>query len=153
EIKDLISTSTQQVDQGVDLVGQTGSALEKIVAQVAEITGLVTEIAASAREQSTGLTEVNSAVNQMDPVTQQNAAMVEQSTAASHSLAQEADDLARLVAKFRLGAAVETASPVRARQAPAARSQPRHAAPALKTVSTGGGQAAALLAQQPTDEG
>src|SRR5690606_2699438 len=103
EIKDLISTSTHQVDQGVDLVGQTGSALEKIVAQVGEITGLVTEIAASAREQSTGLAEVNTAVNQMDQVTQQNAAMVEQSTAASHHLAQEADELAGLVAKFRLG--------------------------------------------------
>ncbi|MEO4000937.1 methyl-accepting chemotaxis protein [Mesorhizobium sp. CAU 1732] len=154
EIKGLISTSTQQVDQGVDLVGQTGVALEKILAQVSEITGLVTEIAASAREQSTGLGEVNSAVNQMDQVTQQNAAMVEQSTAASHSLAQEADDLARLVSKFRLGAQSEGHP---ARKVVAARTvsrpQPRHSAPALKTVSSGGGQAAALLAQQPADEG
>ncbi len=158
EIKDLISTSTQQVDQGVDLVGQTGTALEKIVAQVAEITGLVTEIAASAREQSTGLGEVNSAVNQMDQVTQQNAAMVEQSTAASHSLAQEADDLARLVAKFKVGQAGDAG---RARAAAAPRPVPARApvqrpaqtVTAMKTVSTGSGQAAALLASQPSDDG
>src|SRR5690606_7609035 len=140
--------STQQVEQGVDLVGQTGTALEKIVVQVPEITGLVTEIAASAREQSTGLGEVNAAVNQMDQVTQQNAAMVEQSTAASHNLAQEADELARLVSKFRLGTQAETARPAaRAKSAPAplARMQARpHApTPALRTVSSGGGQAAA----------
>ena len=128
EIKDLISTSTQQVEQGVDLVGQTGGALEKIVAQVSEITGLVTEIAASAREQSTGLAEVNSAVNQMDQVTQQNAAMVEQSTAASHNLAQEAEELARLVSQFRLGAQAEAVKP-------GART-PRASAPASTSCST-----------------
>ncbi len=161
EIKDLISTSTQQVDQGVDLVGQTGEALEKIVAQVGEITGLVTEIAASAREQSTGLGEVNTAVNQMDQVTQQNAAMVEQSTAASHHLAQEADELARLVSKFRLGnqAGAQTATRKVAvaanNSAPlaAVTPKPQSARPALKTVSAGGGHAAALLAAQPQDDG
>jgi len=158
EIKELISTSTQQVEQGVDLVGQTGSALEKIVAQVAEITGLVTEIAASAREQSTGLGEVNSAVNQMDQVTQQNAAMVEQSTAASHHLAQDADSLSKLVSRFKTGhqaaapATAKSASVTRA--APAAPAAPRQTAqPAMKTVSSGSGQVAALLASQPADDG
>jgi len=156
EIKELISTSTHQVEEGVDLVGQTGEALERIVAQVGEITGLVTEIAASAREQSTGLAEVNSAVNQMDQVTQQNAAMVEESTAASHSLAQEAEELAQLVARFRLGHQAEAASAPRRPTAAAAGAQPqaaRRAAPALKSVSSGSGQAAALMAQQPGDEG
>ena len=161
EIKELISTSTQQVEQGVDLVGQTGEALEKIVVQVGEITGLVTEIAASAREQSTGLGEVNSAVNQMDQVTQQNAAMVEESTAASHNLAQEAEELAHLVAKFRLGRQADGAQAPRRQAAQAAASasarpqpqpQPRTTAPALKTVATATGQAAALLATQPADE-
>jgi methyl-accepting chemotaxis protein len=90
EIKTLISTSTQQVGAGVDLVGQTGEALQRIVTQVASIDALVTEIAASAVEQSTGLQEVNNAVNQMDQVVQQNAAMVEEATAASHSLKNEA---------------------------------------------------------------
>ncbi|PZR32072.1 methyl-accepting chemotaxis protein [Caulobacter segnis] len=102
EIKALITLSTNQVMTGVELVGQTGKALESIVAKVIDVSGIVTEIAASAREQATGLGEVNVAVNQMDQVTQQNAAMVEEATAASHSLATEADDLARLMSQFKV---------------------------------------------------
>ena len=118
EIKALISTSTQQVDVGVKLVSETGQALGRIVAQVSQLNGLVTELAASAKEQSTGLGEVNAAVNQMDQVTQQNAAMVEQSTAASHSLADEAQELARLVGQFNIGES--EAAPVLKRAAPKA---------------------------------
>jgi methyl-accepting chemotaxis protein len=103
EIKTLISTSTRQVGVGVKLVGETGQALDRIVAQVGEITVVVSEIAGSAQEQATGLQEVNTAINQMDQVTQQNAAMVEQSTAASHALAQETADLARLTERFQIG--------------------------------------------------
>ncbi|WP_309645846.1 methyl-accepting chemotaxis protein [Phenylobacterium sp.] len=103
EIKALISASTDQVGAGVRLVGQTGEALNRIVARVAEIDSLVAEIAASAQEQAVGLQQVNAAVNQMDQVTQQNAAMVEQSTAASHALAGEAKALAQSVAQFKLG--------------------------------------------------
>ena len=103
EIKTLISTSAQQVASGVKLVSETGQALGRIVTQVSQLNGLVAELAASAKEQATGLGEVNAAVNQMDQVTQQNAAMVEQSTAASHSLAEKADELARLVGEFKLG--------------------------------------------------
>ena len=103
EIKALITLSTNQVTLGVDLVGQTGEALQSIVAKVIDVSKIVAEIAASAREQATGPGEVNVAVNQMDQVTQQNAAMVEQSTAASHGLAQEADDLARLMSQFKVG--------------------------------------------------
>jgi methyl-accepting chemotaxis protein len=103
EIKTLISTSSQQVSQGVDLVGQTGKALQSIVSKVAEIDILVSEISASAQEQATGLNEVNTAVNQMDQVVQQNAAMVEQSTAASHSLKGETAELVRMMGEFRLG--------------------------------------------------
>ena len=101
EIKALILASSQQVDQGVDLVGETGKALARIVAQVGEIDGIVGEIAASAQEQATGLDQVNTAINQMDQVTQQNAAMVEQSTAASHALSRETEELSRLIAGFR----------------------------------------------------
>ncbi len=68
-----------------------------------QISNLVSEIASSAQEQATGLSQVNTAVNQMDQTTQQNAAMVEQSTAASHSLAQEADELSRLMGRFEIG--------------------------------------------------
>ena len=102
EIKTLISTSSQQVGQGVDLVGQTGEALKRITAGVVAINRTVAEIAASAQEQATGLQQINTAVNQMDQATQQNAAMVEQSTAASHSLSNEASELQRLVGRFRI---------------------------------------------------
>jgi methyl-accepting chemotaxis protein len=160
EIKQLISTSSVQVEHGVDLVGQTGEALERIVVQVSQITGLVSEIAASAQEQSTGLAEVNTAVNQMDQVTQQNAAMVEQSTAASHNLAQEAEELARLVARFQLSGSAAVApaqpkakaQPVAARPAaPAPRPQARAPRPQLRTTGTGG--AAAALLSQPDEDG
>ncbi|MDP3747533.1 MAG: HAMP domain-containing methyl-accepting chemotaxis protein [Phenylobacterium sp.] len=103
EIKALIMSSSAQVGTGVELVAATGKALQRIVIQVAEINGIVAEIAASAQEQATGLQQVNTAVNHMDQVTQQNAAMVEESTAASHSLANEAAELATLVAQFRTG--------------------------------------------------
>jgi methyl-accepting chemotaxis protein len=116
EIKVLISASSNQVNSGVALVGQTGEALQRIVGRVAEIDGLVSEIAASAQEQATGLQQVNTAVNQMDQVTQQNAAMVEESTAASHSLSQEAETLANSVGRFRIGS---MAAPARAAPAPA----------------------------------
>jgi methyl-accepting chemotaxis protein len=101
EIKALITASSQQVGEGVKLVGETGQSLDRIVAQVGEITGAIAAIAKSAQEQATGLHEVNAAVNQMDQVTQQNAAMVEQSTAASHALMREADELAQLTDRFQ----------------------------------------------------
>ncbi len=102
EIKGLIQTSNGQVKAGVSLVSATGEVLGGIVKQVAEVHGAIVEIAASAQEQATGLQQVNVAVNQMDQVTQQNAAMVEQSTAASRSLAQETSELLVLTRRFRL---------------------------------------------------
>jgi methyl-accepting chemotaxis protein len=108
EIKSLISASNTQVDRGVKLVSETGKSLERIMAQVAEINGLAEEIASGAKEQAIGLTEVNIAVNQMDQVTKQNAAMVEESTAASHSLAQETEQLFSIIDQFRIGSAKET---------------------------------------------
>ncbi|HQN51447.1 MAG TPA: methyl-accepting chemotaxis protein, partial [Phenylobacterium sp.] len=105
EIKTLISASSAQVSEGVSLVGETGKALERIVRQVGEISNVVGEIAASAKEEALGLGQVNTAVNQMDQVTQQNAAMVEQSTAASHALAREATELAELMGQFRVSSA------------------------------------------------
>ncbi len=102
EIKQLISTSSRFVENGVDLVGQAGEALKTIVTSVTEISSLVSEIASSSKEQATGLTEINSGVTMLDQVTQQNAAMVEESTAASHSLRQEAEGLTELVGRFRI---------------------------------------------------
>jgi methyl-accepting chemotaxis protein len=103
EIKALIHGASAQVAQGVDLVGQAGDTLRRIAGQVSDISGIVAQIAASAQEQATGLAEVNIAVGQMDQMTQQNAAMVEESTAASQSLAQEAEELERLTARFKVG--------------------------------------------------
>lgn len=126
EIKTLISASTDQVQNGVKLVGHTGEALTAIVTRVAEIADLMTEISASAKEQAVTLTEVNTAVNQMDQTTQQNAAMVEQSTAACHDLTSEAEKLNSLVSRFRVGT-----SSGRRREV-----EPRHvASPAARSAS------------------
>ena len=103
EIKTLISTSSQQVGAGVELVGQTGEALSRIVGRVAAIDDLVRQISSSSQEQASGLAEVNTAVNHMDQVVQQNAAMVEQATAATHSLKGETAQLVSLVGRFRIG--------------------------------------------------
>jgi methyl-accepting chemotaxis protein len=144
EIKALISASTTQVGSGVQLVDRTGKALDALVIQVDEIDALVSEIAASAKEQATGLNEVNSAVNSMDQVTQQNAAMVEESTAAAHALKGEAGELSRLIGEFRTGEAPPAARPARGAPRPASAgsrpvpSAPRRMAGKLKAAYGGG---------------
>jgi methyl-accepting chemotaxis protein len=145
EIKALISASSQQVERGVNLVGETGKVLERIVTQVTQINGVVTEIAASAEEQSTGLQQVNTAVNQMDQVTQQNAAMVEEATAASHALTSEADTLARLISRFELGEAKPQAAhaPAPAQHRPVT---------AMRTTGHRSGGAALAPAEDSWDE-
>jgi methyl-accepting chemotaxis protein len=135
EIKGLIAASTQQVSAGVERVGRTGQALQSIAAKVAEMTDLVAEIAASSKEQANGLSEVNTAVNSMDQVTQQNAAMVEQTSAAIRSLADEADQLAKLFRRFNVGADTYRAAPA-AHRAPSP--APARTAPAMKTTGRGG---------------
>jgi len=103
EIKGLITTSSEQVAGGVTLVRETGTLLGKIVHRVGEVTGLVSEIAVNANIQADGLALVNTAVGEMDRVTQQNAAMVEQATAAARSLADEARELNTVVGRFQMG--------------------------------------------------
>ncbi|MBB4064391.1 methyl-accepting chemotaxis protein [Gellertiella hungarica] len=102
EIKTLIHASGGQVQAGVTLVDETGAALRTIVREVQEINSHVAAIVHAAREQSQGLQEVNLAMNQMDQGTQQNAAMVEEQTAASHRLAEEAAELHALLTQFKL---------------------------------------------------
>ncbi len=102
DIKELIGTSSKQVEGGVALVGEAGTLLQTIVARVGEISKLVQGIAEGARTQATTVQQVNSAVGDMDRMTQQNAAMVEQSTAAARSLATEAQELSKLVAQFNV---------------------------------------------------
>ncbi|MQQ09077.1 HAMP domain-containing protein [Epibacterium sp. SM1979] len=117
EIKKLISDSSQQVERGVDLVGKAGEALEQIVDRVSHISTLISNIAEGAAEQSTGLAEINTGMTQLDQVTQQNAAMVEQATAAGHMLNTDAGKLAELVAYFNTGNGSVTPMP---RSTPAA---------------------------------
>ncbi|MFK3781252.1 methyl-accepting chemotaxis protein [Agrobacterium sp. NPDC089420] len=102
EIRDHIRQSSAEVESGVKLVLDTGTALKDIGERIAGIDRHMNAIATSAAEQSTGLAEINAAVNSMDHATQQNAAMVEQSTAASATLAAETAKLRALVSRFRL---------------------------------------------------
>ena len=102
EIKSLIGNSSLQVERGVDLVRNAGQALESIVTQVTHISTLVSEIAEGAAEQSTGLEEINTGVVQLDQVTQQNAAMVEETTAASNMLNTNAQQLGDIVQRFKI---------------------------------------------------
>nr|WP_236773514.1 PAS domain-containing methyl-accepting chemotaxis protein [Agrobacterium tumefaciens] len=112
EIKSLINASGTQVENGVGLVTRAGSALQEIAEQVRDINTNVVAIVDAAREQSTALAEINQAVNTVDQGTQQNAAMVEEQTAASHSLAREATALFELLGQFRFDDATRyTASP------------------------------------------
>lgn len=104
EIRALITTSSTQVAQGVDLVGQTGRMLERIGTKIAEINRLVDAIAHGAEVQSEALTEIGGGVVSMDQMVQQNAAMVEQTAAAARGLASEAEGLAELTTRFRLNA-------------------------------------------------
>ena len=102
DIKGLITKSGAEVKSGVTLVGETGEALSMIAEHVSAINGQINSIATAAREQATGLSEINSAVNQMDQVTQQNAAMVEETTAVTHRLTSGAASLDGLVRQFTL---------------------------------------------------
>ena len=107
EIKALISASSAQVNGGVALVAQTGQSLERILSRVAEISAAIRQMAAGAQEQSGAIQAINVTIEQMNLVTQQNAAMVEETTAASRTLFDESSKLARLIRQFRVAAAEE----------------------------------------------
>ncbi|MCQ4633036.1 methyl-accepting chemotaxis protein [Shinella sp. CPCC 100929] len=125
DIKNLISASSLQVQAGVQKVRETGAALGTIATEVQEINRNVSAIVEAAREQSIGLQEINTAVNSMDQGTQQNAAMVEQTTAATHSLSTDVSTLSQLLAQFKLDerqsgpAAVTAMNPAAAKASPA----------------------------------
>ncbi len=151
EIKSLIGASSQQVENGVNLVDETGKALERIVAEVEEINAHVSSIVTAAREQSTGLQEINTAVNTMVQGTQQNAAMVEQQTAASHALAREAEALNGLLGQFRMGG-MGGATATRTASAPRSSAQPAFqpaAAPMKKAAPIKAASAAARPVASP----
>jgi methyl-accepting chemotaxis protein len=109
EIKSLIGDSTEKVETGSRLVGDAGRTMEDIVTQVKRVNDMLAEITAATHEQTTGIGQINDAVTQLDQVTQQNAALVEESAAAAESLKQQATRLVGAVAAFRLGAENATA--------------------------------------------
>ncbi len=141
EIKTLITASNAKVQDGVALVAETGASLHRIVEQVNKINAVVTQIAESAEAQSNSLREVNTAVQEIDQVTQKNAAMSEETNAASRSLAEDSVELTSLIHKFKIGADISHSA---AKRRVAAR-------PALKQVARSG-SAARKMDEAPRDE-
>ncbi len=116
EIKELIGNSVEQVDIGARLVQQAGSTMDDVVASVKRVTDIMSDITSASSEQSMGIDQVNIAITQMDQVTQQNAALVEQAAAAASSMQDEAARLADVASSFRLGndmASMLSAAPAR----------------------------------------
>ena len=149
DVKARITASSEQVEAGVSLVGETGAALNRIISAVAEVDSLVGDITTAAEQQASGLQQVNTAVAEMDGVTQQNAAMVEEATAASRSLAAEADQLAQHIGRFKLDAkpaVVATLNPVHKLQTRAG------TAGRISRPATGGNTALAVAADQDWSE-
>ena len=103
EIKGLITTSVERVEQGTQLVDKAGETMTQVVGAIRRVTDIMGEISAASSEQSTGVAQVGEAIVQMDQATQQNAALVEESAAAADSLQRQAQDLVETVAVFRLG--------------------------------------------------
>ncbi|MBW3549741.1 MAG: HAMP domain-containing protein [Proteobacteria bacterium] len=128
EIKQLIDDSVGKVEEGSTLVDQAGKTMGEIVTSVKRVTDIIADISAASQEQSTGIEQINQAVLQMDEGTQQNAALVEEASAAARSLEQQSGHLVQTVAAFRLNLetnAAASATPTsRSAQPPAARSEP-----------------------------
>jgi methyl-accepting chemotaxis protein len=147
EIKELIGNSVEQVDIGSKLVQQAGSTMDDVVASVRRVTDIMGEITSASSEQSIGIDQVNTAITQMDQVTQQNAALVEQAAAAAASMQEQATRLADVASSFKLGnedsqrvlaapkpqARLATAA---ARPAAAARAPAKRPAPRLSSASS-----------------
>jgi methyl-accepting chemotaxis protein len=133
EIKELIGNSVEQVDIGAKLVQQAGSTMDDVVASVRRVTDIMGEITSASSEQSIGIDQVNTAITQMDQVTQQNAALVEQAAAAAASMQEQAARLADVASSFKLGndgmAAAHSANSAHPAPAMRAVAPPRRPAP------------------------
>ncbi|KQX96892.1 hypothetical protein ASD28_17540 [Massilia sp. Root133] len=115
EIKDLIATSTANVDAGTKLVDQAGATMEQVVGSIRRVTDIMAEITSATQEQTGGIEQVNQAIGQMDQVTQQNAALVEEAAAAAASMQEQAATLAEVVGVFKVERGFSLAAPVAAR--------------------------------------
>jgi methyl-accepting chemotaxis protein len=111
DIKDLITNSTGQVKEGVELVNRAGGALTEIVESIKKVAEIVSEIASASAEQSTGIDQVNTALTQMDEMTQQNSALVEENAASAKSLEQQSADMDERVSFFKLGESAPVSAP------------------------------------------
>ncbi|MDX8124647.1 methyl-accepting chemotaxis protein [Janthinobacterium sp. GMG2] len=123
EIKTLIGASVEQVNAGSMLVAQAGSTMTDIVDSVQRVSDIITEITAASSEQSVGIDEINRAIGQMDAVTQQNAALVEESAAAAESMQHQAHNLAQVVSVFKLNGQQASVSGLKGAKRPAAKAQ------------------------------
>ncbi len=164
EIKTLISVSVERVQSGTVLVDRAGESIQNIVGSVQRLADIVGEISSATREQSLGISQVGEAVTQLDRATQQNAALVEESAAASESLKMQAQNLVSAVAGFKLSGRVTTASattststyqpkPIKASPKPAAARPQAYkpsAAPARPVASKAGGSSAPPVARTAT---
>ncbi|MCX7278280.1 MAG: methyl-accepting chemotaxis protein, partial [Burkholderiales bacterium] len=111
EIKALIDNSVSQVDQGTTLVAKAGSTMTEVVSAIRRVADIIGEVSAASNEQALGVAQVGEAVTQMDQTTQQNAALVEQSTAAASSLSKQADELLHAVAIFKIDGSATAFAP------------------------------------------
>jgi methyl-accepting chemotaxis protein len=121
EIKGLIDASTERVAQGSTLAGQAGETMQGIVEGIGRVSAIMSEIVSSSREQASGIAQVNQAITQMDGSTQQNAALVEESAAATRSMQEQAGQLAQVVALFQVDAPAAASQPVARVAVPARR--------------------------------
>jgi methyl-accepting chemotaxis protein len=150
EIKGLISDSVDKVDNGYKLVEQAGQTMDEIVQAVKRVTDIMAEITAASVEQSQGIEQVNVAVAQMDEMTQQNAALVEEAAAAAESLQDQADGLAQAVSVFKLASGTGTPAPARVVQRPVSR--PAIATTPRKAPLSARGPSKGLPKPGPSDE-
>jgi methyl-accepting chemotaxis protein len=153
DIKDLITNSSSQVQEGVELVNKAGSSLTEIVDSIKKVAQIVADIAAASEEQSTGIDQVNTALTQMDEVTQQNSALVEENAATAKTLEQQSAAMNERVGAFKLTNAPSAGEPRQQRpvvafKRPAAPAKPQPAA-ARRAAPTGRGQAATAVKDVP----
>jgi methyl-accepting chemotaxis protein len=134
EIKELITASVNNVDAGAKLVDQAGSTMEQVVGSIRRVTDIMAEITSASQEQTGGIEQVNTAIGQMDQVTQQNAALVEEAAAAASSMQDQAGKLAEVVSVFKLDRA-HSMAPTSAAPAPAARPAVARKAVAPKAIA------------------
>ncbi|APW42301.1 methyl-accepting chemotaxis protein [Rhodoferax saidenbachensis] len=137
EIKNLINASVERIETGGRLVGAAGESMQDIVTQVKQVAGLIGEISASAHEQTSGIAQINQAIVQLDNVTQQNAALVEEAAAAADSLNQQAGRMVNVVSVFKLDTHAAASAPQPSRKLPvpqAARLAPPKSRPSAAAI-------------------